>query len=247
MDAPRIIATAADLVSVGESCRPETPVVLTAPEIEPGADPHADTWVLVATPTVKPMNAHGGIAAPGEPRAYVVDIDEHGVLKRARVVQVLQVGARQVRTPGQIGSDAMLADPELRRIDALHRPDGDMRPLLMEDVARVDVLREGIQDAIDAPHQPLAPAVVRRLEHALDALAAARLELEDALRYGDSCELARLRIVDDDRPCPARLGDVLVFLPDSPGAASGQVQPGCRPHAALAERTLAGTHIVARE
>ncbi|MEV1179605.1 hypothetical protein [Nonomuraea sp. NPDC049784] len=191
MDAPRIIATAADLVSVGESCRPETPVVMTAPEIEHGADPHADTWVIVATPTVKPMNAHGGIAAHGQPRAYTVDIDEHGAVKRTAVIHVLQVGARQLRTPGQIGPDAVVADPEMRRIDALYGEDGDMTPLLMGDIASVDVLREQIQDAIDAPHQPLAPAVVRRLKDALDALAAARLEIEDALRYGDSCELAR--------------------------------------------------------
>ncbi|MEU6720381.1 hypothetical protein ABZ897_53775 [Nonomuraea sp. NPDC046802] len=245
MEGPRIITTASELAALAGAVDPAAPVVLAEAEIEPGADPNVDELrVVVAEHTLLPANAAGAIAAPGEPVAIVTELSSEGVTRRVAGVRVLKLRARWTLEPGRLGPDAIPADAAVRRADAFERPDGDMTYYLMEVQAGVDALRRDLEDAIGAGHRPLGPAAARRLEQAIDALASARLEIADAVRYGDVCDLARLGFVDDDRPCdPRRSSDVWVYLPDPGVRGTGSEELGCRWHAAVAARTIASSRL----
>ncbi|GAA3306042.1 hypothetical protein [Nonomuraea dietziae] len=239
MEAPRIISTAGELAAAAASVPAGVPVILSASEIEAGADiTDAAAWSVVAEYVMLPATEQGAIAGPGEPAAIVAELSEEGVTSRLAAVPALLVRARLLAQPGHLGPMAGPADAEIRRADAFESPDGDMSGYLMELAAAVDELREEIQEAIDASHQPLSPAAQRRLAHAIDALDGARLEIGEAVQFGDVCELARRGLVDDDQPCPeGRAADVWVFLPDPHG---GSEELGCLTHAAVAEQSVPG-------
>ncbi|MEU6719775.1 hypothetical protein ABZ897_50685 [Nonomuraea sp. NPDC046802] len=188
----RIISTAGDLAKAAASVPSTVPIILGASEIEPGADiTDAAAWAVVAEDVMVPATAQGTIAGPDEPAAIVTELSAEGVTRRLAGVQVLLVRARLLAQPGRLGPDATPADAEVRRADAFQAPDGDMNRFLLELADVVSALREEIVEATQAEHQPFSPAAQRRLLHAVDALDGARLEIGDAVRFGDVCELAR--------------------------------------------------------
>ncbi|MEV4116159.1 hypothetical protein [Nonomuraea sp. NPDC049695] len=237
----RIVSTAGDLAKAAASVPPTVPIILGVSEIEPGADVTDDAaWAVVAEDVMVPATEQGTIAGPGEPAAIVTELSAEGVTRRLAGVQVLLLRARLLAQPGQLGPDATPADAEIRRADAFQAPDGDMNRFLLELADAVSALREEIVEATQAEHQPLSPAAQRRLLHAVDALDGARLEIGDAVRFGDVCELARRGIVDDDQPCQeSRQADVRVYLPDLHG---GSDETGCLRHVAAVEHGIPGAH-----
>jgi hypothetical protein len=244
MEGRRIVGTAGDLVAAGASQEPGTPVVVAEPEVELGADRDRGVWVLVAEAVTLPANAAGAIAADDEPVAIITELSSTGVTRRLAGVPVLQLRARQLLSPGQLAAEALPADPAARRAVALDRPDGDMTDYLLEVVAELDQRRDELQDALHAVHQPLSPAARRRLTCVIDALEEARLHACAAIPYGDTCELARTGLVDDDQVClPRRSDDLWVHLPASVGYGQGTGEPGCRRHAEVAVRAIAGARV----
>ncbi|GAA1623432.1 hypothetical protein GCM10009733_020080 [Nonomuraea maheshkhaliensis] len=245
MEGHRIITTAGELAELANVVDATTPVVLSAAEIEPGADLDREkSKVLVAGLTVLPANADGAVAARGEPVVFVADVLPEGVTRRVAGVRVLQMRERWTLQPGQLGPHAVPADAAVRRAEAFDRPDDDMTYYLLEVQASMDALRAELEDALRARHQPIGPAARRRVERSIDAVAAARLEIADAVRYGNVCDLAQLAVVDDDLPCdPHRSGDVWVYLPDPGGEGLGSEELGCHRHATVAVRTIAGSRL----
>ncbi|MFD8560652.1 hypothetical protein ACFV1N_25545 [Streptosporangium canum] len=245
MIGPRIVMTAGELAAVAASLDPAAPVILGAAELDAGADAaRDDTWVLVAEQVQLPADEDGQAAGPGRQPALVEELSADGVTRRLAGVPALLVRPRQLAVPGQLGIEALPADPAVRRAQAFAEPDGDMSRYLMELVAALGEVGEEVGEAIEAEHQPLSPAARRRLERAIRALEAAREQVGEAGRYGNSCELARLGIVDDDQVCdPWRHRDAWVFLPSPTGDGPGYEEPGCGVHAAAAVRTIQGARV----
>jgi len=245
MIGPRIVTTAGELAAVTTDLDPATPVILGTAELEAGADAaRDDTWALVAEQVQLPADEDGQATGPGQQPALVEELSADGVTRRLAGVPALLVRLRQLAVPGQLGIEALPADPVVRRAEAFAESDGDMSRYLMELAAALDELGEEITEAVEAEHQPLSPAARRRLEHVVQALAAARGQVSEAGRYGNSCELARLGIVDDDQVCdPRRDRDAWVVLPSPTGDGPGYEEPGCVVHAATAVRMIRGARV----
>ncbi|GGT04596.1 hypothetical protein GCM10010156_73010 [Planobispora rosea] len=244
MTGPRIISTTGELAAAAAGMDPATPVVAGEAEVEIGADlEQAGTWALVAEAVQLPADESGQILGPGQTPALIHELSPEGVTRRLAGAPALLVRARLLAVAGQLGEEALPADPAVRRAEAL-AGDGDMRRFLMELVAAVDVLSEEIEDAITAEHQPLSPAACRRLRRAVVALEGARTALSEAGWYGNVCELARQGIVDDDQECdPHRYRDALVVLPSPTGQGPGYEEAGCVVHAAEAVARIRGAHL----